>query len=88
MYVIYYIHTIIQTAPTLKKEETVDYIILENVRGQWIVDSKYVSTITEKGVGYEDGALLKVGVANVMSLCHHPDSTAVCAWCTTSAFKV
>ena len=56
-------------------------IIIENVRGQWVVD-KTTTGAFQEDVGYGDGALIKMDISNPESLCHHPDSSAVCDHCS------
>ena len=58
-----------------------DTIIIENVRGQWVVDKDTEDAFLEKKAGYADGALLKLRVSEVESLCHHPNEAAICSHC-------
>ena len=53
-------------------------VIIENVRGQWVVDKSTTDAFQEEGVGYEDGALLELEIVSSKSLCCHPNSLAVC----------
>ncbi len=53
-------------------------IIVENVRGQWIVDKDTTGAFQEDGCSYEDGALIEIKVAGHKGLCCHPDSPVVC----------
>ena len=53
-------------------------IIIENVRGQWVVDKTSVGVFQKEGTGYADGALIELGVTKSESLCCHPDNPAVC----------
>ena len=55
-----------------------DTIIIENVRGQWIVDKTTTGVFQEEDTGYGDGALIELEVSNYKSLCCHPNSPAVC----------
>ena len=55
-------------------------IIVENVRGQWIVDKDSTSAFQEEGYGYGDGALIEIKVAGHKGLCCHPDNPAVCQY--------
>ena len=57
-----------------------DSIIVENVRGQWVVDRDSEKEFTEK-VGYQDGALIQLQVKGAKSLCHHPQNPVVCEHC-------
>lgn len=52
-------------------------IIIENVRGQWVVDKTTTEAFEEK-VGYSDGALIELEIAGHQGLCCHPDNPAVC----------
>lgn len=54
-------------------------IIVENVRGQWIVDEKTARIFQEDGIGYGDGALIELLVVSSKSLCCHPDNPIICA---------
>lgn len=53
-------------------------IIIENVRGKWIVDKDSTCEFQEKCVGYGDGALIELEVVGHKSLCCHPNSPVVC----------
>ena len=53
-------------------------IIIENVRGQWVVDKSTTRAFREEGTGYGDGALIELGIVNPKSLCCHPDNPVVC----------
>ena len=53
-------------------------IIVENVRGQWIVDETTTDVFQEEGVGYGDGALIELEIVNYKSLCCHPNNPIVC----------
>ncbi len=55
-------------------------IIIENVRGQWVVD-RDTEVFVEEGVAYSDGALFKLEISKSESLCHHPNNPAVCSYC-------
>lgn len=54
-------------------------ILIENVRGQWVVDKDTTEAFQEKGFAYADGALMELELANSKSLCCHPNSPAVCS---------
>ena len=53
-------------------------IIIENVRGQWIVDKGTTEAFQEKGFCYSDGALIELDIIDCKSLCCHPNSPVVC----------
>ncbi len=53
-------------------------VIIENIRGQWVVDKSTEGVFVEKGIGYADGALIEIEVVGNRSLCCHPDSPVVC----------
>ena len=53
-------------------------IIIENVRGQWVVDKNSTDVFEDRGCAYGDGALLELETVGSKSLCCHPDSPAVC----------
>lgn len=53
-------------------------VIIENVRGQWVVDKKTTNAFIEENTGFGDGALIELEVVNSKSLCCHPDSPAIC----------
>ncbi len=53
-------------------------IIVENVRGQWVVDKTTTDAFLEKTTGYGDGALMELEIANHKSLCCHPNNPIVC----------
>ena len=52
-------------------------IIIENVRGQWIVDET-TTGVFQENVGYGDGALIELEIVDSKSLCCHPNNPAVC----------
>lgn len=56
-------------------------VIIENVRGQWIVDESSVGVFTEDSCCYADGALIELDVKCCKDLCCHPDSPSVCPHC-------
>lgn len=60
------------------KEVRMETVIIENVRGRWIVDKSTTGVFQEKGIGYGDGALIELEIANHKSLCCHPDSPTLC----------
>ena len=53
-------------------------VIIENVRGQWIVDQTTARAFWEEDVCYGDGALVELEVVKSQGLCCHPDNPAVC----------
>ncbi len=53
-------------------------IIIEHVHGQWVVDKTTTRAFIEEGIGYGDGALMELEIANHKSLCCHPDSPVPC----------
>ena len=56
-------------------------IIIENVRGQWVVDKDTEDAFLMEGYGYGDGALFQLEISKAESLCHHPDNPAICSYC-------
>ena len=56
-------------------------IIIENIRGQWVVDDGVSDEFAKGDVGYSDGALIKLEVTKAESLCHHPNNPVVCEVC-------
>lgn len=56
-------------------------IIIENVRGQWIVDKTTTGQFQDGGDGYGDGALLELEIGECKNLCCHPDNPTVCPIC-------
>lgn len=53
-------------------------VIVENVRGKWVVDEDSVEKFVEEGFGYGDGALIELNVIEHRGLCCRPNSPAVC----------
>jgi hypothetical protein len=53
-------------------------IVIENVRGQWVVDKTTTGAFREENTCYSDGALIELAISNSRSLCCHPDSGIVC----------
>ena len=62
----------------VKKLKAPKTVIIENVRGQWVVDETTTGVFQEEGYGYGDGALMELKVLSHKSLCCHPDNPAVC----------
>ena len=56
-------------------------IIIENVRGHWIVSESTTGAFQEEGTGYVDGALIKLEISKAEGLCHHPNNTVICSYC-------
>lgn len=54
-------------------------IIIENVRGQWVVDKSTTGVFQKEGIGYGDSALIEMEVVNYKGLCCHPDNPAICS---------
>ena len=52
-------------------------IIIEKVRGKWVVDESTKEFL--ENVGYGDGALIELEVTDLRSLCCHPDNPVVCS---------
>ncbi len=53
-------------------------IIIENVRGQWVVDKGTTGEFEEAGIGYSDGALIEMEIGKPTSLCCHPNKPTPC----------
>ncbi len=53
-------------------------IIIENVRGKWIIDEASTGVFQDEGKGYGDGALFEIEIASYKSLCCHPNTPTVC----------
>ena len=66
-------------SPDKEKGGFMKTVLIENVRGQWIVDKTTTGAFQEECVGYGDGALIALEVSGHKSLCCHPDSPVVCS---------
>ena len=53
-------------------------VIIENVRGQWVVDRTTTGVFQEENTGYGDGALIELEIVKSRSLCCHPDNPVMC----------